>query len=155
MIALILPYLIGAMMGIGSDGTSPKAGARAPEDQTPTGQFTRAAEVKPILLATKSSWVSLRTEDGKDLLYLTHLLAWRCGLWQVSIGINGAAPDQEIPLEPCYKGTKTPNTLTDTTGFPPFLAFGQGQIENVTIRLTFDDGTSEVATFEREGIELP
>lgn len=155
MIALILPYLVGTVLGIGGDDTPPKAATRAPEDQTPTGQFTTAAEVKPILLATKNSWVGLRTDGGQDLLYITHLLAWRCGLWQVNYGINGASPDTPIALEPCHTDTNAPNAITDVTGFPPFLVFEQARVETVTIQVTFDDGTSEIARFERSQIKLP
>lgn len=155
MIELILPYVIAAALGIDADTAAPKAVARAPEDQSPTGQFTTAAEVKPILTATKGSWVAVRNYEGQDLLYVTQLLAWRCGLWEVSYGINGAPATEPVALEPCHEGTTAPNALTDVTGYPPYIAFPENSVERVTVQLTFDDGTMAEASYDRSQIQMP
>lgn len=155
MIELVLPYILGVALGIEPDAAAPKLATRAPEDQTPTGQFTTAAEVKPILTATQGSWVAVRNYEGQDLLYFTQILAWRCGLWEVRYGINGAPADTPLPLEPCHAGTNAPNALTDVTGYPPFIAFAENSIETVTIQMLFDDGTVDGATFDRAAIQMP
>lgn len=158
MFELFLPYLIGAALGMSPDAapaTAPKASSRAPEDQTPTGQFTTATEIKPILTATKGSWVAVRNYEGQDLLYVTQLLAWRCGLWDIRYGINGADPVETVPLEPCHDATNSPNALTDVAGYPPYVAFPENSIASVRILLTFDDGTTDTATYDRAAIQMP
>ncbi len=170
MFDLILPYLIGMALGISPDpavepaastavaevaGSGDTTEARIPEDQTPTGQFTTATEVKPILSMTQANWVAVRDFNGQDLLYFTHLLAWRCGLWDIQFGVNGAPADQTFAMEPCNIDTAQPNALADVENYLPYLTFPQGSIESVTVTLTYDDGTTETATFERQAILIP
>ena len=124
-----------------------------PEDQTPTGKFTTAAEVKPILSMTKPNWVAVRDYDGKDLLYFTNLLAWRCGLHQISYGVNGAA-EQPLEFEECHLETGQPNALTMET-LMPFLTFDAGSIESLSVTVIYDDGTTDTATYQRSDILMP
>ncbi|MEL6570671.1 MAG: hypothetical protein AAFQ64_03375 [Pseudomonadota bacterium] len=170
MFDLILPYLIGLAIGIepqsGAEpmttakiteevGSGDTTAGRVPEDQTPTGQFTTAAEVKPILGMTQANWVAVRDFNGQDYLYFTHLLAWRCGLWDIRFGLNGAPADQILATEPCNVDTAQPNALADVENYLPYLVFPPGSIESVTVTVTYDDSTSETATFARTEIFMP
>lgn len=116
-------------------------------------QFTTAAEVRPILDATKSSWVAVREYDGKDLLYFTHLLAWRCGLEAIHYSVNAGAETQWVG-EPCYEGEAQPNAIKASDQLP-FISFGFQTIENVQIRLVYDDGSSDTGSFQRGAIMTP
>lgn len=116
-------------------------------------QFTTAAEVKPILMATQANWVSVRAFNGQDLLYFTHLEAWRCGLDQILYSINGGPPT-EWPMEPCYEGTATPNAITAQDRLP-YTVLPLGSVADVVVSLVFDDGTIEGAKFERAQILIP
>lgn len=165
MIDLFLPYVIGTMFGISTspDDTAMSTTAeattsiasRVPEDQTPTGAFTTATEVKPILSMTKPSWVAIGSSGGEDLLYFTQLLAWRCGIWEIRYGVNGAPPEQLLPMEPCHEGTATPNALTQVADFLPYVALAEGQIETVEVVVVFDDGSMDSVEFQRQQILLP
>ncbi len=168
MFEIFLPYLIGTALGISpqsapennemasvGDGSGDVAMERTPEDQTPTGQFTTATEIKPILNATMGSWVAVRNWEGQDLVYFTQLLAWRCGIWDISYGINGADPDQVLPMEPCHEGTNSPNALTDIENFLPYVVLPENTVENLTVQLTLDDGSVLINSYDRPAIQMP
>ncbi|MBT2132539.1 hypothetical protein KKW20_15575 [Planktotalea lamellibrachiae] len=114
------------------------------------GQFTTADEVRPILEATKGTWVALREYDGQDLLYFTHLLAWRCGLEGVRYSINGGA-QQVFDAEPCYEDEAQPNAIKATDALP-FVRFDLKSVNTVDVQLTYDDGQVADVQFERAGI---
>lgn len=133
---------------------APAATGRTPEPQVATGQFTTAVEVKPILDMTQGSWIAVRDYEGQDLLYFTHLLAWRCGLWEIRYGINGAPATEELAMEPCHTATSSPNAITDVD-YPIYLSFPSGSIQTVTVQITYDDGSVANARYSREQILMP
>jgi len=116
--------------------------------------FTTAAEVKPILQATKANWVALRDYDGNDLLYFTHLESWRCGLKEVRFSINSTAATKVWEMEPCYEGTTQPNALK-LDGHLPYTVLPQGMTNTVSVVVVYDDGTEDRADFDRSAILMP
>jgi len=116
-------------------------------------QFTTAAEIKPILSATKANWVAVREYDGQDLLYFTHLLAWRCGLEEIHYTVNGGE-EKLWQGEPCYETEAQPNAIKATDSLP-FITFPLSSVETVSLRLLYDDGTQDTASFERAAIKMP
>lgn len=123
------------------------------DPQTPTGKFTTAAEVKPILGATKGNWVAVREYDGKDLVYVTHLWGWRCGLKAMAISLNDE-PMQNWPLPECHMKYATPNAILEEDG-APYLSLRLGAVQKVTIQIVYDDLSMEAATFERGNVLIP
>ncbi|ABV94246.1 hypothetical protein Dshi_2513 [Dinoroseobacter shibae DFL 12 = DSM 16493] len=122
---------------------------------TPTwaANFTTAAEVKPILDATKSSWVAIRKLNGQDLLYFTQIESWRCGLTQITFRVNGAPETYNKFMEPCYEGTPAPNAFRLDSHLP-YVTFQPDSLTSVEVTLTYEDGTTDTATFQRSEIEL-
>ncbi len=116
-------------------------------------QFTTAAEVKPILQATTANWVAVREFDGKDLLYFTHLLAWRCGLEGIYYSVN-SGDETQWDAEPCYEGEAQPNAIKSDTNLP-FISFALQSVENVDVRLVYDDGSEGSASYQRAAIMTP
>ena len=161
----LLAIAIAAQSGGGGDGqvaqsapavTTESTGLAAPlqaEPQTPTGKFTTAAEVKPILSATRGNWVAVRDFNGQDLLYVTHLLTWRCGLVQLKIGLNGAEP-QVWPLPECHMDQPMPGMMLETDGLP-YRSFEQGSIQRVEVQITYDDLSTDMAVFDRAQVLMP
>lgn len=114
--------------------------------------FTTAAEVRPILQATRASWVALREWEGQDLLYFTHLESWRCGLGEVRYAVNGGA-EQVWVMDPCFEGSAQPNAIAAER--LPYTGFALGSVQSVSISLTYDDGTEERADYTRAAILMP
>lgn len=116
-------------------------------------QFTSAADVRPILDVTRANWVSVREFDGKDLLYFTHLMSWRCGLDAIHYSVNGE-PMKAWQGEGCYEGDAQPNALK-APDKPLYVVYPLGSIETVTIELEYDDGSTDSATYKRRAILMP
>lgn len=116
--------------------------------------FTTAAEVKPILQATKPQWIAVRVYDGKDLLYFTNLLSWRCGLSEISYSVNGAEAEL-FEMEPCYAETAQPNALKAETLDAILVSYAPETVETVDLTVKFDDDTVETASYTRAAILIP
>lgn len=168
MFEIFLPYLIGIALGVSpqnapqnnematiGEGSGDTVVDRTPEDQTPTGQFTTATEVRPILDATSGSWVAVRNYEGQDLVYFTQLLAWRCGIWDISYGINGSPTDNVFPMEPCHENTNSPNALTDVANFLPYITLAENSVQSLSVRITLDDGSVLTQSYDRPAIQMP
>lgn len=132
---------------------APAETAPTPTSEQPTGKFTTAQEVKPILTATKPNWVGVRDFGGNDLVYVTQIWAWRCGLAAMSIGINDE-PLQNWPLPPCRADTASPNAILPEDGVP-YLTMRAGSVQKVVIELTYDDMTTDRAEFPRATVLIP
>lgn len=115
--------------------------------------FTTAAEVRPILGATQGNWIAVREYEGRDLLYFTHLLAWRCGLDSIYFSVN-EEDEQRFEAEPCYEDEATPNALK-VDDILPYLPFDLQSIDTVDVRIVYDDGEEAIARFERAQIQIP
>lgn len=114
--------------------------------------FTTADEVRPILNATKGNWIAVREYDGRDLLYFTHLLAWRCGLTAIHYSVNGGA-ETMFEAEPCYEGENPPNAIKSTT-ILPYLPFDLKSINSVDVRIVYDDGGEDMVSFDRAAVQI-
>lgn len=155
------------MMALGLDAISPSgsmpivsqgsvtlpAPTRVAEPQEPSGKFTTAVEVQPILNATRGNWIAVREYDGQDLIYVTHLWSWRCGLVELRIGLNGAAPEiWELP--DCHTDQPVPNMMTEADGLP-YRVFPLGSVDKVEVIITYDDLSTATASFDRQGVLIP
>lgn len=123
---------------------------RVAEDQTVTGKFLTATEVRPILGATKGNWIAVREFNGQDLLYFTHLLSWRCGLYEVNFAINGGKM-QLFEMAECDPD----NAMAIPSDATIYLEYPLKSIETITVELLYDDLGREIAEFERANVMTP
>jgi hypothetical protein len=121
----------------------------------PTAKYTTATKVRPILSMTKSNWVAVREFDGQDLVYFTHILAWRCGLWEIRYGINGDPADTVFEMEKCNDEYAQPNAMIDIENNFPYLRFPMKSVGSVIVEITFDDGTTDFTRANRGDVLIP
>lgn len=151
-----------ALGGGGGGGAEPSASVEVPvaeaapalqaEPQNVEGRFTTATEVRPILGATKGNWVAVREFNGQDLVYVTHLWSWRCGLVQIEFAVNGA-PLEVWEMPPCQVDTAVPNAIPNEA--LPYRAFPLGSVNDVSVRITYDDLGTEDGNWERRSVLMP
>ena len=113
-------------------------------------QMVDAAQIRPILDATKGNWVAVREWEGQDLIYFTHLETWRCGLDAVKYGINTDTADKDWTLAPCDENN--PNAIP--SDHLPYTAVDLKSVQTLTIEVTYDDGQIDTVQFERAAIQI-
>lgn len=126
---------------------------REAEDQTPSGKFLTATETKPILTATRGNWVAVREYNGQDLIYFTHLLSWRCGLYEINYAINGGGW-QSWPMPECHVDGPSPNAITEADGLP-YIALELGSVQNIDVEILYDDLSTDAVSFDRAAVKMP
>lgn len=116
-------------------------------------QFTTAAEIRPILEATRASWLALRPWDGKELLYFTHLESWRCGMAEVRFSVNSSAATRVWDMPPCQIGTAQPNAIPADR--LPFAELPPEALQTVTVVVVLANGTELRQDYTRANILMP
>ncbi len=114
--------------------------------------FTTSAGVKPILDLIKAQWIAIRPYDGKDYLYFSTLLVYRCGIEQISFAYNGG-PFQPLDHEPCYRDEANPSALKVETHLP-YVVAPLDSLQTIAIQLSFDDGTIMTQSYDRKAIQI-
>jgi hypothetical protein len=115
-------------------------------------QMVDAAQIRPILDATKNNWVAVREWNGRDLVYFTHLLTWRCGLTKIQYSINSTVADQNWAFIPCDETSPTPTALPP--GQKIYGSFKLNSIQTLTVKITYDDGGVDTVTYQRDAIQI-
>lgn len=150
-VAAVVEPIVPLSQGSGDDLNA----TREPEAQVATGKYTTALEVRPILGMTKGQWIGVREFNGQDYIYFSQLMGWRCGLWDIRYGINGAPAINVMPMEPCNEEFAQPNVMVDIENYLPYVVYPLGSVESVYVEIVFDDGTSDFAQFERSEVRIP
>lgn len=114
--------------------------------------FTSSAGVKPILELIRPQWIAIRPYDGQDLLYMTTLLVYRCGIAQIRFSYNGG--DLQVwEGEPCWRDEANPSALKLETHLPYAVA-PLDSLQTVTVNLLFDDGTVMEHSYTRQQVQI-
>ena len=92
---------------------------------------------KLILEFTRSNWVAFRDYNGRQLIYFTHLTAYRCGIAKVNYSLNSDQLDKTYELPPCDKSK--PNAIPEN--HLPYLSLPLGTAHEIYVQLMFKDGS--------------
>jgi hypothetical protein len=99
-------------------------------------------DYRDTLETTSGSWVAFGGYSGL-LVYITHLVTYRCGIREARIGIDTTVPDRKLVLPPCDLAdpAKIPEKAELYLRVPPTTKL-------VSVELTYHDGSvSELKTF--------
>jgi hypothetical protein len=94
---------------------------------------------KQILPLIKPNWLAFRNYSGRQFIYFSMLLAYRCGLSEIRYSVNSDALDRAFPLPPCDPAQ--PQAL-DATKYPPFVTLAPDTAKQVTVQAIFKDGST-------------
>jgi pyrimidine operon attenuation protein/uracil phosphoribosyltransferase len=118
----------------------------------PVAAAAQGDQTKMILEMTQGNWVAVRDWDGQDLVYFTHLESYRCGIDRVDYAINGGKLQQWELAKCSDPGAMVAPLPAD---YLPYTSLPAGSVEKVTVQITYPDGTTAVAAFDRKDIETP
>ena len=97
-----------------------------------------AGQEKQILPLIKGNWLAFRNYSGKQFVYFSNLLAYRCGLADIRYSVNSDALDRAFRLPPC--DPVNPQVL-DAVKYPPFVTLSPGTAKQVSVQAVFKDGS--------------
>lgn len=123
------------------------------KDQSPSGKFTAATEVKQILDMTKAPWITVRLYEGRDLLYFTNLLSWRSGTHEIRYAVSSGAM-QVLTTEPCYETDGALNALNMDGRILPYVAYPENSVVTIEVQVLYDDLTEGGEKYERAAVQI-
>ncbi|WP_298261411.1 hypothetical protein [uncultured Litoreibacter sp.] len=114
--------------------------------------FTTSAGVKPVLELIRPQWIAIRPYEGQDLLYMTTLLTYRCGIEEIRYATNGA--DMQVwEGEPCHRDEAAPMALKMEDHLP-YVVAPLDSLQTVSIELVFDDGSTLEHSYQRKDVQI-
>lgn len=103
------------------------------------------AVVKQVLKLSRNQWIQFRNYNGRQLVYFTLFVTYKCGLKKIRYSVNSADLDKQFPLPECVPFVPYNIGPNDKI----YLTFDPGTAKTVSVQLVFDDDTnSEVRTFK-------
>ena len=134
----MLTIAVGLIAGVSSFfGTVSNVRAQSP--------VPSVAVVKQVLKLSRNQWIQFRNYNGRQLVYFTLFVTYKCGLKEIRYSVNSADLDKQFPLPECVPFVPYNIGPNDKI----YLTFDPGTAKMVSVQLVFDDDTnSEVRTFK-------
>lgn len=98
---------------------------------------------KTILPLIKNNWIAFRNYDGRQLLYFTTLISYKCGLKEIRFSLEDDGLGEYFPLPAC--DPQRPNAIGDE---PIYLTMPLGTATWAKVQIVYKDGTeSEIVKY--------
>jgi hypothetical protein len=105
------------------------------------------ASQKSILEQFTNSWISYRLWEGKQLVYFTHLISYRCAIESINYGLNQDEPDKIFEIGEC--DPDNPHAIPSSGSGSVVYSSIPKSTDYVSVRLNYMDGTkSEIVRFD-------
>ena len=119
--------------------------------------YTTAEGAAFIHASLGDGMVMFQNQGENDAIYLTNLLAWRCGTTAITYGFNDDAPTTALIAEPCYREFQNPNVMQHAgePEFPLWLSVPKESVQKITLRVLYDDGKTVDYVAERAKSLMP
>ena len=102
---------------------------------------------KNILEQFTNGWISYRLWEGKQLVYFTHLISYRCAIQTVEYGVDKDNPDKTFEIGEC--DPDNPHAIPSSGPGSIVYAAIPKSTDYLSVRLGYADGTkSEVKRFD-------
>lgn len=112
----------------------------------PTTDMTKQA-----LAATRDQWIAFRDFNGRQLIYFTGLITWKCGLNEIRYSVNSERLEQTFPLPKCNPHTPF---AVDPEYSDIYLDFAPGTAKTIAVQLVYGDDTkSPMMTYKPCNVE--
>jgi hypothetical protein len=79
---------------------------------------------------------------------------WNRSFLLIEVSRKSGREMTPFQMEPCYLDTAQPNALKAETLDAILVSFPAESVETIDLNVTFDDGTSEQAHYERKAVEI-
>lgn len=113
------------------------AGLAQPSSAAAQAPTMPVEQMRAALQATAGQWIQFRNFDGRQWVYFTGLVTWKCGLKEIRYSVNGRDLAQRFPLPEC--NPQMPFHV-DPTKDRVYLTFPLGGAETVSVQLVYSDG---------------
>ena len=87
------------------------------------------AMVKQALKLSKTQWIQFRNYNGRQLVYFTLFVTYKCGLKEIRYSVNSADLGKQFPLPECVPLVPYNVGPTDKV----YLTFGPGTAKTVSV----------------------
>ena len=102
-------------------------------------------QVKNILNITRDSWIAFRDFNGRQLIYFTQIITWKCGVKEIRYSLNSDDLAERFPVPEC--NPLLPNSIGENDKI--YLQMKLNSVETAAVQLLFDDATTSATQIYR------